>query len=256
MCPIDDSTVASEPRNEEIVRAFVGDSTITRLFAIGGQLTPFPGQMSIFGSVSGSMVTVSRVSKYIALEGVDGSGKSTVGKAVVDRLNASGAEAILVREPGGTPLGEAIRGLLLDSEHLDDWAEVFLFAAQRAELAREVIAPALAAGVWVVSDRSYYSSIAYQGRARGLGESQVRAINETGLDGTLPDHVFVLDVEPDLGLSRQNQPDRIGMEGVSFQVEVRSSYLDLAKEEAKVVILDGALSVDEMADQIMEIVDG
>jgi dTMP kinase len=212
--------------------------------------------MSIFGSVSGSMVTVSRVSKYIALEGVDGSGKSTVGKAVVDRLNASGAEAILVREPGGTPLGEAIRGLLLDSEHLDDWAEVFLFAAQRAELAREVIAPALAAGVWVVSDRSYYSSIAYQGRARGLGESQVRAINETGLDGTLPDHVFVLDVEPDLGLSRQNQPDRIGMEGVSFQVEVRSSYLDLAKEEAKVVILDGALSVDEMADQIMEIVDG
>ena len=200
------------------------------------------------------MVTVSTVSKYIALEGVDGSGKSTVGKAVVDRLSASGAEAILVREPGGTPLGEAIRGLLLDSELLDDWAEVFLFAAQRAELARAVIAPALDAGVWVVSDRSYYSSIAYQGRARGLGEAQVRSINETGLDGVLPDHVFVLDVEPDVALTRQDHPDRIGKEGVSFQAAVRSSYLDLAQEEDKVVVLEGSLSVDEMADRIMEIV--
>jgi dTMP kinase len=196
------------------------------------------------------------VSKYIALEGVDGSGKSTVGKALVDRLAASGAEAILVREPGGTPLGEAIRGLLLDSEHLDDWAEVFLFAAQRAELAREVIAPALDAGVWVVSDRSYYSSIAYQGRARGVGESQVRSINEAGLDGTVPDHVFVLDVEPGVALSRQNHPDRIGKEDVSFQAAVRSSYLNLAEEEDKVVVLDGSLSVDEMADRIMEIVNG
>lgn len=204
--------------------------------------------------VSPSLVTVSEVSKYIALEGVDGSGKSTVGEAIVKRLKASGEEAILVREPGGTELGETVRSLLLDSDSLDDWAEVFLFAAQRAELARDVIAPSLAAGTWVVSDRSYYSSIAYQGRARGLGEERVRSINEIGLGGVMPDHVFVLDVEPDVALARQARPDRIGKQDVDFQAAVRSCYLDLAETEEKVVVLDGSLSVEEMADRIMEVV--
>jgi dTMP kinase len=190
---------------------------------------------------------------YIALEGVDGSGKSTVGKAVVDRLETLGEKAILVREPGGTRLGEAIRALLLDSETLDEWAEVFLFAAQRAELAREIIQPALDSGTWVVSDRTYYSSIAYQGRARGLGEEAVRAINETGLQGVVPDLVFVLDVEPGLALSRQDRPDRIGREGVDFQSAVRASYLDLARREDKVHVLDGGLTVDEMASRILEL---
>lgn len=204
--------------------------------------------------MSPPLVTVSGVSKYIALEGVDGSGKTTVGKAVVERLVASGEEAILVREPGGTEVGEVVRTLLLDSTSLDDWAEVFLFAAQRAELAREVIAPALEAGTWVVSDRTYYSSIAYQGRARGLGEERVRSINETGLDGIVPDHVFVLDVEPDVALARQDNPDRIGKEGVEFQAAVRSCYLELADSEEKVVVLDGTLTPDQMADRIMGIV--
>jgi dTMP kinase len=210
--------------------------------------------MSIFAIASQVLVTVSGVSRYLALEGVDGSGKSTVGAALVTALGDRGIEAILVREPGGTALGEAVRGLLLDSDELDDWAEVFLFAAQRAELAREVIAPALRAGTWVVSDRTYYSSIAYQGRARGLGEDEVRHINETGLDGVLPDHVFVLDVEPELALSRQHHPDRIGREGVEFQAAVRSSYRDLARSEDKVTLLDGRLSVAEMVSRVLEIV--
>jgi dTMP kinase len=200
------------------------------------------------------MVTVSNVSRYIALEGVDGSGKTTVGKTLVTRLIANGEGAILVREPGGTAVGEAVRSLLLDSDSLNVWAEVFLFAAQRAELASEVIAPALGAGTWVVSDRTYYSSIAYQGRARGLGEDTVRAINETGLAGVVPHHVFVLDVEPDVALARQDRPDRIGKEGIEFQSTVRSCYLDLAASEEKVMVLDGALSVDELADQIIEVV--
>lgn len=200
------------------------------------------------------MVTVSSVSKYIALEGVDGSGKTTVGRAVVESLETSGKDAILVREPGGTELGEAIRVMLLDSDSLDDWAEVFLFAAQRAELVREVIAPALAAGTWVVSDRTYYSSITYQGRGRGLGEEKVRLINETGLDGVLPDHVFVLDVDPDVAFARQERPDRIGNEGVAFQAEVRASYIDLAAAEEKVMLLDGSLAVDEMVSRIMDVI--
>lgn len=207
--------------------------------------------MSISVAVSPPRVTVTSVSMYIALEGVDGSGKSTVAKAVVERLVASGERAIMVREPGGTAVGEAVRELLLDSDTLDPWAEVFLFAAQRSELAREVIVPALESGTWVVSDRSYYSSIAYQGRGRGLGEARVRDINEIGLDGVLPERVFVLDVEPELALSRQENPDRIGREGLVFQSVVRDCYLDLAAAEDKVRVLDGSLSVDEMADEIM-----
>ena len=236
------------------MRAFVGDSTITRLLGIACAVdTTSVGYVNLL-VVSGALGTVSRVSKYLALEGVDGSGKSTVGNALVAALGERGYDAILVREPGGTTLGEAVRALLLDSETLDDWAEVFLFAAQRAELARELVAPALAAGTWVVSDRTYYSSIAYQGRARGRGEDRVRLINEIGLDGVLPDHVFVLDVEPAVALSRQDRPDRIGREGVDFQAAVRESYRGLAAREEKVVLLDGASTVEEMVARILGVV--
>ena len=161
-------------------------------------------------------VSVAFVSKYIALEGGDGSGKSTVAEALGARIETAGGEVVIVREPGGTPMGEVVRALLLDSDKLDDWTEVFLFAAQRAELARRVVAPALDAGKWVISDRTYYSSIAYQGRGRGLGEDEVRAINERGLGGVVPDHVFVLDVDPETALARQHNADRIGKEGVDF----------------------------------------
>jgi dTMP kinase len=198
---------------------------------------------------------VAFVSKYIALEGGDGSGKSTVAAALAAHLEAIGAEVVVVREPGGTPLGEVIRGLLLDSDSLDVWAEVFLFAAQRAELAREVIAPALDSGKWVVSDRTYYSSIAYQGRGRGLGEVEVREINEKGLDGVLPDHVFILDVDPETALGRQHRADRIGKQGIEFQEKVRASYLGLAESESKVVVLDGSLSVDKLVESIAEVVE-
>jgi dTMP kinase len=196
--------------------------------------------------------STSQLSPGWALEGVDGSGKTTVGKALVEALGRRGVEAILVREPGGTAVGETVRGLLLDSESLDPWAEVFLFAAQRAELARSVVLPALEADTWVVSDRTYYSSIAYQGRGRGLGEDEVRTINEIGLDGVVPDHVFVLDVPPDVALARQDHPDRIGREGVAFQTSVRDAYRDLSAVEDKVVTIDGALRVEEMVSLILE----
>jgi len=197
---------------------------------------------------------VAGVSLYIGLEGVDGSGKSTVASALAERLEASGTPTIVIREPGGTPLGEVVRGLLLDSDRLDRWAEVFLFAAQRAELANEVIRPALAAGTCVVSDRTYYSSIAYQGRARGLGEDTIRAINETGLGDVLPDHVFVIDVDPGVALARQETPDRIGSEGVAFQAAVRASYLGMADSDAKVTVVDGSLAVDEIVTRILGVI--
>jgi dTMP kinase len=140
---------------------------------------------------------------------------------LASRLRGHGDEVVEVREPGGTPLGESLRALLLDSEHVDPWAEVLMFAAQRAQLARDVVAPALERGAWVISDRTYYSSIAYQGRARGLGERRVREINETALDGVLPGRVFVIEVDPGLALGRQHRMDRIGSESVEFQEAVR-----------------------------------
>ncbi len=191
------------------------------------------------------------VNLYLAIEGVDGSGKSTVAGILERRLSDLGHSVTTVREPGGTPVGEAVRGLLLQSESLDVWAEVFLFAAQRAELARTVVAPALGRGEWVISDRSYYSSIAYQGRGRGLGMQRIREINETGLDGVQPDRVFVLEVDPAVALSRQEDPDRIGREGVEFQSSVRAAYLDLAETEERVMVLAGDLGAAEQAELIL-----
>ena len=184
------------------------------------------------------MVTVSTVSLYIALEGVDGSGKSTIAARLADRFEADGSDVVVVREPGGTPVGEAVRALLLDSKELGVWAEVFLFAAQRAELVRTVVRPALGRETHVISDRTYYSSIAYQGSGRGLGMNEIRAINEKGLEGTVPDRVFVLMIDPRSALARQENPDRIGREGVQFQTVVQDAYRTLADEEDKVELVD------------------
>lgn len=194
--------------------------------------------------------------RYLALEGGDGSGKTTVASALEARLTARGDQVVVVREPGGTELGERVRDIVLDSDHVDRWAEVFLFAAQRAQLAREVVVPALDSGAWVISDRSYYSSIAYQGRARGLGEETVRQINEIGLEGVEPDHVFVLIVDPGTALGRQERPDRIGAESVEFQQAVYDAYADLARTEPeRVRLLRGEEDVDSLVDRIMAVID-
>jgi dTMP kinase len=194
--------------------------------------------------------------RYLALEGGDGSGKTTVVSALASRLRARGDQVVVVREPGGTDLGEKVRDIVLDSDHVDRWAEVFLFAAQRSQLVRDVVLPALEGGAWVITDRSYYSSIAYQGRARGLGEATVREINEVGLEGVEPDHVFVLVVDPSTALGRQERPDRIGTESVEFQKEVYKAYADLARAEPKrVVLLRGDEEVDSLVARILAVID-
>ena len=122
---------------------------------------------------------------------------------------------------------------------------------------RDVVAPALQRGAWVISDRTYYSSIAYQGRARGLGEEQVREINEIGLEGVEPGRVFVIDIDAGEALRRQGRPDRIGSESVAFQKEVSAAYRDLAvAEPGRVVLLDGSGSVEELVDRIMMVLGG
>jgi dTMP kinase len=193
------------------------------------------------------------VRRYLAVEGVDGAGKSTVCREIAGRLRARGQSVVEVREPGGTLLGEKIRALLLHGEEMAPWTEALLFAAQRAQLAAEVIAPALARGDYVVSDRSYFSSLAYQGGARGLGIDRVRAVNETGLDGVLPDLVAVLWLDPDDALTRQDGVDRIGGEGSTFQREVAAAYRRLAAEDPdRVVLIDGSGPVEAVVDEIME----
>lgn len=176
---------------------------------------------------------------YIAVEGIEGAGKSTVVAGIADRLADRGHEVVTVREPGGTPFGEEIRSVLLFGGDMTAWAEAQLFAAQRSQLAHEVIRPALARGAWVIGDRSVYSSLAYQGHARGLGVAEVRAVNEAGLGGTWPDQVVLLRVDPVTGLRRQAVIDRIGAEGAGFQGAVAEGFDVLAADDPdRFVVID------------------
>lgn len=192
------------------------------------------------------------MSHYIAIEGGDGSGKSTVTSALEKRLLDEGHQVVVVREPGSTELGEAIREILLDGGEMAPWAEAYLFAAQRAQLTAESVAPALEAGIWVISDRTYYSSIAYQGGARGLGLEAVRSVNEAGLNGVEPDIVFVLDLEVGIALDRQDSPDRIGGEHANFHQAVRDAYRFLAAAEPeRVILIDNTGQTEAVVDRMM-----
>lgn len=184
--------------------------------------------------------------RYVAFEGVDGAGKTTVAALVAEQLAARGFDVLTVREPGGTPTGEAIRGILLGlGGVVSDWAEALLFAAARSQLAAEVVGPALAAGRAVVSDRSVYSSLAYQGGARGLGLEAVRQVNEAGLGGVWPELVVLLRVDPEHGLAREAEADRISTAGLALQARVAEAYDRLAAAEPeRIVVVDAAAGLE------------
>lgn len=190
---------------------------------------------------------------YIAFEGVEGSGKSTIIREVAAHLRRTDREVIEVREPGGTPVAEAIRNIVLGTEEMTDWAEALLFAAQRADLADRVIRPALERGAVVLGDRSVYSSLAYQGIVRGLGLQEVRAVNEAALGGTWPDRVVLLELDAQRGLDRQSDPDRIGGAGLAFQVAVASAYADLAAADPdRFIVIDASQPVSRITAEIVE----
>ncbi len=185
--------------------------------------------------------------RYIAFEGIDGAGKSTVAEAVAEELRSGERVVVTVREPGGTPVGEAIREILLHShDDLEPWSEALLFAAARAQLAAETVAPLLDSGAWVLSDRSVYSSLAYQGAGRGLGIDLVRTVNAAGLGDVWPDLVVVLELDATAGLARQEEPDRIGGEGIALQEQVAAAYRQIAETDARVVFVDGSRSLTEV----------
>lgn len=190
--------------------------------------------------------------RYIALEGVEGAGKSTVVAVLAEALGADGDEVLIVREPGGTELGEEIRRLLLHSGDMTAWAEAALFAAARAQLVSEIVRPALERGAWVISDRSYYSSLAYQGGARGLGMTQVRVLNEIVLAGCVPDVVVVLEIDPETGLRREDGSDRISGAGLSFQEAVADAYRRLGESDERMVFVGTDGTPAEVAGRVME----
>jgi dTMP kinase len=201
--------------------------------------------------------------RLVTFEGIEGSGKTVVAKEVCRSLESAGVTVTLVREPGGTAVSEAIRGILLDPSRseMDPTAELFLYLASRAQLVREVIRPALEAGRAVVCDRYLDASVAYQGWARGLGETLVERLNEAAVGGLLPDRTFLLDLEAAAGLGRGPEkreadgvaaPDRLEREDVRFHEKVREGYLRLAKRERKrIVVIDASRPLDEVLRAIL-----
>ena len=187
------------------------------------------------------------MNRYVALEGIDGAGKTSVSTALALLLEDAGHEVMRVREPGGTAVGEGLRQILLDGPPVTPWAEALMFAAARAQLVAEVIRPVLDRGAWVLSDRSVYSSLAYQGAGRELGMERVRRINQPGLQGTWPGVVLLLTVSPRKGLARQGRPDRIGSQGLPFLGAVAEGFARLAEDEPdRFVVIDAGRPMEQV----------
>jgi dTMP kinase len=190
---------------------------------------------------------------FISLEGIDGSGKSTQAKLLVEAL---GEDTVEIREPGGTGAAEQIRELLADpGVELEPLAELMLFLAARAEVTERVIRPALEAGRDVVADRFSDSSVAYQGSARELGVGEVIGLCETATDGLWPDLTLLLRIDPETGLGRTEGDDRFEQEGLALQRAVATAYEEIAIIASdRVVVLDAAGTVEEVHARVMEAV--
>jgi len=195
---------------------------------------------------------------FIAFEGIEGCGKSTQLKLLAERLDAGGRRVVAVREPGGTPVGDRVRAILLDGAltEMTDEAEMLLFAASRAQLVREVLRPELEAGAVVLCDRYVHSSLAYQGHARGLGRDYVAAANAPAIDGLLPDRVVLVDVPVEDALGRAKARaalDRIEAEDLAFHTAVRAGFLAEARADAdRFLVVDGGGSPAEVHRAIVE----
>ena len=191
--------------------------------------------------------------KFITIEGIDGCGKTTQAEFIVDRLVELGKSSKLVREPGGDPISESIRKLLLHAEEsMSDRAEALLMIASRAQLTDKVILPQIIDGKWVVADRYADSTLAYQGGGRSLSVKALSSINEFGTYTLKPDLTFFIDIPVKVANSRMRvERDRIEKEGNEFQKRVRSLYLDLSENEPdRIVVINGDKSINEVRTDI------
>ena len=197
---------------------------------------------------------------FITLEGPEGSGKTTAVEAAVKKLEEMGYQIVRTREPGGTPISEQIRNVILDKGNtaMDGRTEALLYAASRRQHLVEKVWPALKEGKIVICDRYLDSSLAYQGGARGLGVEEVLNINLFATENTWPDLTLLFDIKPEIGLARisanaNREVNRLDLEKIEFHNKVRESFLALARRfPDRYVIIDASLSRDEVAKATME----
>lgn len=199
---------------------------------------------------------------FITFEGIDGCGKSTQISLFAATLREKGISSVITREPGGTKIGQAIRKILLDLDdtHMVPLAELFLYAADRAQHVREVINPALEAGKWVISDRYVDATTVYQGVVLGHHEELIEQINREATLGCRPDITFLLDCPAEVGLERRakrdphnKRKDRFERKTLDFHIKIRYGYLALAnKHKDRFRIIDSTLPEDLVARKIRE----
>jgi dTMP kinase len=194
--------------------------------------------------------------RFITVEGIDGAGKSSHLEFLASSIRARGIEAVLTREPGGTPLGEKLRGLVLH-EPMDGTTEALVMFAARREHLVQVIEPALGRGAWVVSDRFSDATFAYQCGGRGLDRSVFRALEALVHPGRQPDATFLFDLAPELALERQRAqsrtPDKFEREAGEFFRRVRDAYLERAREApARFRVIDASGSLEEVRARLAE----
>ena len=194
--------------------------------------------------------------RFISFEGIDGSGKSTQATLFLDRLIQQGKEGILVREPGGTPISEAIRHVLLTKGNRQMVArtEALLMTASRSQLTKEVILPNLEQNRWVIADRYADSTLAYQGGGRELNLDWLQDLNKFATYDLEPNVTFVMDILPKEALRRRGQTkDRIEEEGIAFQKQVRRTYLELAQQYSdRIIVIDGHMDREIIQDNIWD----
>ena len=194
-------------------------------------------------------------SYFISFEGIDGSGKSTQARLLIEKLNSKSIETCIVREPGGTKISEEIRKILLDdsAEEMSSRTEAMLMCASRAQLTKNIIIPELKSGKWVIADRYSDSTLAYQGGGRGIDLDWLVRLNDFATFGIQPDVTFYIDVDTDIGLQRRNNisDDRIEKAGLEFQNEIRNKYLEIINNFSnRCVLVDGKLSIKEISNLI------
>lgn len=202
-------------------------------------------------------VEASRDGLFVAFEGGDGAGKSTQVTLLAEAFEAAGRQVLRTRQPGGTPLGAALRDLVLHGEHVAPRAEALIFAADKAQHVEQVIEPALASGAVVITDRYTDSSVAYQGAGRELGAAEVHDLQMWAVGGLLPDVTIVIDVTPEVGRLRRGGhgegEDRLEQEADDFHAAIRAHFLALAEGSAeRYLVVDGAGDVETIHQAVID----
>lgn len=193
---------------------------------------------------------------FITFEGLDFSGKSTQVALFTERLSRAGIHHLVLRDPGGTAIGERIRSILLDRAvlNMSEVTELFLFSASRAQLVSEIIKPNLEGGTIVVCDRFYDSTTAYQGSGRGLPLDAITTINRSAAGGLVPDVTFFIDIPVNdveqRMVAHKAGADRMEMSGRAFYERVRQGFLKLASTEPRFEVLDGLLGIKDIHEKV------